>query len=122
MRRPQALTIAFSAMLLALASSTSSPVAQEQRAQVRVDASQVHAVYANFSRVTGTTEEVIIDLGLNTLAQGIPTEPIRLDSRVVLNFFTAKRLLGALQLTIERHEKAFGPIQIDVRKRLLKPT
>ncbi|MCA9174857.1 MAG: DUF3467 domain-containing protein [Planctomycetales bacterium] len=104
--------------------SLSAPVAQEQDApvQVQVDASQVQAIYANFSRVTGTTEEVIIDFGLNTQPQGVPREPIRLDARMVFNFYTAKRLLAALQVTIQRHEQAFGPIEVDVRKRLLKPT
>ena len=126
MQRSQLLAIAICTVMLVLGGRSSAPLAQDPapapQQRVRVDASQVRAVYANFSRVTGTTEEVILDFGLNTQAQGVPANAIRLDSRLVLNFFTAKRLLGALKLTIERHEKAFGPIQIDVRKRILKPT
>ena len=131
MQRSQVWPILICTAMLVLGSQISAPLAQDRaqpapqpapQRQVRVEASQVKAVYANFSRVTGTTEEVILDFGLNTQAQGIPTTPIQLDSRVVLNFFTAKRLLAALQLTIQRHEKAFGPIEIDVRKRILKPT
>ena len=30
----------------------------------------------------------------------------------------AKRLLHALAMTIERHEQAFGPLEIDVQKRI----
>lgn len=120
MSAPQLFTLGASALLLAF-STLSSPTAQEPR-RVQVDSRDVRAVYANFSRVTGTTEEVIVDFGLNTTASGVPKTPIRIDSRIVLNFYTAKRLMTALKLTIERHEKAFGPVEVDVRKRVLKPT
>ena len=114
----QRITLSVSALLLSFA-TFSTPTAQEP-ARVRIDSSDVRAVYANFSRVTGTAEEVIIDMGLNTQATGVPAEPIRIDSRLVMNFYTAKRLLGGLNVTVQRHEKAFGPIEIDVRKRVLK--
>ena len=119
MKRSQAITLGFSALVLSLA-AFSGPTAQDTR--VQIDTDDVRAVYANFSRVTGTTEEVIIDFGLNTQPTGVPSQPIKIDSRLVLNFYTAKRLMGVLQLTVDRHEKAFGPIEIDVKKRVLKPT
>ncbi|MFM7740790.1 MAG: DUF3467 domain-containing protein, partial [Planctomycetota bacterium] len=37
---------------------------------------------------------------------------------IIVNFYTAKRLLGALYQTIQRHEEVFGPIEIDVQKRV----
>ncbi len=37
------------------------------------------------------------------------------------NSYTAKRLLHALQLTIQRHEATFGVLEIDVQKRI-RPT
>ena len=120
MTSPQLYTLGASALLFVL-STLSSPTAQEPR-RVEIDTQQVRAVYANFSRVTGTTEEVIVDYGLNDVASGVPKSPIRIDARVVMNFYTAKRLMTALQMTVERHEKAFGPVEVDVRKRVLKPT
>ena len=36
---------------------------QEARPQLQVDDSQVVATYANFCRVTGTPEELIVDFG-----------------------------------------------------------
>ena len=120
MSSSQLFTLGVSAILFAI-SMLSSPTAQEPR-RVEVNTDDVRAVYANFSRVTGTPEEVIVDFGLNTQANGVVKSPVRVDSRVVVNFYTAKRLMTALQLTIERHEKAFGPIEVDVRKRVLKPT
>jgi hypothetical protein len=34
-----------------------------------------------------------------------------------MNFYTAKRLLTALGMTIQRHEGMFGSIELDVRRR-----
>jgi hypothetical protein len=89
------------------------------RAPIRVDDRHVINGYANFCRVTGTPEELIIDFGLNTQPFGVPTDPITITQRIVTNFFTAKRMLHALQLTLQRHEAAFGVLETDVQKRVV---
>jgi hypothetical protein len=86
--------------------------------QIKFDDSRVTAFYANFCRVTGTPEELIIDFGLNPQPVGIPTTPIVVTERIVTNFYTAKRMLLALQATIQRHEQVFGVIETDVQKRV----
>ena len=68
--------------------------AQPQQ-QVQLDDSNVNSCYANFCRVTGTPEELIIDFGLNTQPVGVPEKPIRISDRIILNHFTAKRLLAS---------------------------
>jgi Protein of unknown function (DUF3467) len=88
------------------------------RAQVSVDDVNAVAVYANFCRVTGTPEEVILDYGLNSQPFGTPTKPILVSQRIVLNFYTAKRMLHALDTTIQRHEATFGELETDVQKRI----
>ena len=85
---------------------------------IKFDDSNVNATYANFCRVTGTPEELIIDFGLNPQPIGIPTTPIVVTNRIVTNFYTAKRMLLALQTTIQRHEQTFGTLEIDVQKRI----
>jgi hypothetical protein len=94
------------------------PAAQQQRVQLEIDDSKVNAMYANFCRVTGTPEELIIDFGLNPQPVGIPTHPIPVNQRIVTNFYTAKRMLRALELTIQRHEATFGVLETDVQKRV----
>ena len=94
------------------------PQPQPQRVQVQIDDSKVLASYANFCRVTGTPEELIIDFGLNPQPVGIPSQPIAVTQRIITNFFTAKRMLHALQLTVQRHEATFGVLEIDVNKRV----
>ncbi|REK23923.1 MAG: DUF3467 domain-containing protein [Planctomycetota bacterium] len=91
----------------------------QQRATFEVDDSHAAAFYANFCRVMGTPEELIIDLGLNKQPVGVPSEPIRISQRVIVNFFTAKRLLAALQMAVQRHEATFGVLETDVQKRIV---
>ncbi len=90
----------------------------QQRTQVEIDDTKALALYANFCRVTGTPEELIIDFGLNPQPFGVPTQPIAITQRIITNFFTAKRMLHALQLTIQRHEQTFGVLETDVQKRV----
>jgi len=91
---------------------------QQQRMQVEIDDTKALALYANFCRVTGTPEELIIDFGLNPQPFGVPTQPIGITQRIITNFFTAKRMLHALSLTIQRHEATFGVLETDVQKRV----
>ncbi len=91
---------------------------QQARPEIKFDDSKAVASYANFCRVTGTPEELIVDFGLNNQPMGVPTESIPIAQRVIVNFFTAKRLLGALSMSVQRHEAAFGVLETDVQKRI----
>jgi hypothetical protein len=86
--------------------------------QLRVDDSNILASYANFCRVTGSPEELSIDFGFNPQPVGVPTEPIKVVQRIIVNFFTAKRLLAALSMSVQRHEAVFGVLETDINKRL----
>ena len=95
------------------------PQQQPQRQQVQLDDYDVVARYANFCRVNGTPEELIIDFGLNSQPFGAPAEKLKVSQRLVVNYFTAKRLLAALSMSVQRHEQAFGVLETDVQKRVL---
>lgn len=92
---------------------------QEQGQRVQVNDDKAMCAYANFCRVTGTPEELIIDFGLNSQPFGIPTEPVQITQRIVTNYYTAKRMLHALHLSVQRHEQAFGVLETDVQKRVV---
>jgi len=94
------------------------PAQQAARPQVEIDDSRAEALYANFCRVTGTPEELIIDFGLNPQPFGVPKHPIPCNQRIITNFYTAKRMLHALTLTIQRHEATFGVLETDVQRRV----
>jgi hypothetical protein len=91
---------------------------QRQMQQLQVNDANAIACYANFCRVTGSPEELIIDFGLNPQPVGVPKDPIEVKQRIIVNFFTAKRLLAALQLSVQRHEQVFGVLETDIQKRL----
>lgn len=91
---------------------------RQQPVQVQVLDDQAQATYANFCRVTGSPEELIVDFGLNPQPIGVPKDPIRVNQRIILNFFTAKRLLAALQMSVARHEAVFGVLETDINKRV----
>lgn len=102
----------------ALATTT----APAQNVRIDLNTAALVPTYSNFFRVTGTFEEMILDFGLHTgamLPQG--PEPVKLSQRLVVSFTTAKRLLGALQAAIGRHEQVFGPVEADPQKRVKRP-
>ena len=106
------------------AEETAAPEAPEQQAPaqqpqpVPVDDAGAVCSYANFCRVTGTPEELIVDFGLNSQPLGAPPEKLVITQRIVVNYFTAKRLLGALSMSVQRHEAAFGVLETDVQRRV----
>jgi hypothetical protein len=101
------------------AAAQQAPAPQQQAApQLQVDDSNVMATYANFCRVTGSPEELIVDFGLNPQPVGVPTKAIKVTQRIIVNFFTAKRLLAALSMSVQRHEAVFGVLETDINKRL----
>ncbi len=106
------------------AASEKKPQQQQQQQQrqpaqqLQVNDANAIACYANFCRVTGSPEELIIDFGLNPQPVGVPKDPIEVKQRIIVNFFTAKRLLAALQMSVQRHEAVFGVLETDIQKRL----
>src|SRR5437660_4015862 len=89
-----------------------------QPPQFNVDTSHLSTVYANFCRVTGTPEELVLDFGLNTQMAPVPSETVKLTHRLVMNYFTAKRLLGALHMAVQQHENVYGVLEVDIQKRV----
>lgn len=94
------------------------PPQASQPPQIEVDDSKALASYANFCRVTGTPEEVLIDFGLNEHPFGAQTHPLPITQRIITNYYTAKRLLQVLHMTVGRYEATFGVLEIDVQKRI----
>ena len=94
------------------------PAAQPE---ITLNEKGAYAAYSNFARVTATPEEVIVDFGLNPnpFLQG--KQEVNVTQRLIMNFYTAKRLCSALLMTLQRHEATFGSIELDVRRRAHMP-
>ncbi|WP_417380626.1 DUF3467 domain-containing protein [Gimesia sp.] len=107
------------------ADETTEPAAEAaqapaQQQQVKVNDDNVAASYANFCRVSSTPEELILDLGLNPQPLDPANTEINVGQRIILNHYTAKRLLSALSMALQRHEQAFGVLETDIRKRVVR--
>ena len=92
-----------------------------QMPQFQMDTSELSTIYTNFCHVTFLPEELILDFGLNTQMTPSATQPVKLTHRVVMNFFTAKRLLNGLHFAVSRYENAFGVLELDFQKRARMP-
>lgn len=94
------------------------PAAGPAQSEIVLNDSDAHSAYSNFARVTATPEEVIIDFALNPnpFVQG--RHEVKISQRLIMNFYTAKRLCRALVATLQRIEASFGPIELDVQRRV----
>ena len=88
-----------------------------QQAEIVLKEEHANIAYSNFARVTSTAEEVIIDFCLNPNPFHTGRQEIPVAQRLIMNFYTAKRLFSALGMTLQRHEGTFGPIELDIRRR-----
>src|SRR5271166_1997357 len=93
------------------------PPAQQAQSEIILNEKDAHIAYSNFARVTSTAEEVIIDFCLNPNPFHTGRHEIAVSQRLIMNFYTAKRLSSALGMTLQRHEATFGPIELDIRRR-----
>ena len=98
----------------------------ERSVQVHVEATGMETIYANAFQSNATPEEILISFGMNQmLPQQAEDQPaqvrLKLDTRVVLNPYTAKRLAIQLAQMVRQHEVQFGPLELDVSKRIQAP-
>ena len=73
-----------------------------------VECSNMSSFYTNDAHVTSVDDEVILSLGVRPLPNGEANAPVK---RVYMSFFSAKRFLMALQMSVERHEQTFGAVR-----------
>lgn len=96
------------------------PAATEAAPQIQptIEPQDLEPIYTNFARVTGSPEELILDFGLNSQPIGNTNTPVKISERLVMNYYTAKRLWHTLGISLQRHEQAFGVLETDIAKRI----
>ena len=84
---------------------------------LKVNEGDARTVYANVCLVHGTPEEVVLNFGVafNPAHEG--EMDMRLQSRVVLNYYTTKRLAVMLSRTLTQYEATYGALELDPRRR-----
>ncbi len=100
----------------------------QKQVRLRIDERNMRTSYANAFRTNGTAEEVMLDFGLNQISPATqqqaasqkeqqPEIIFQISDRVILNYYSAKRLAITLSQLIRRHEDQFGQLELDVAKR-----
>jgi len=94
----------------------------QRQVRIQMDQSKMTVGYANMVATNATAEEVVLDFGLNLMQPGQTQQgPVQMvfqvSERVVLNYYSAKRLALALGQAVRRHEEQFGQIELDVTQR-----
>jgi hypothetical protein len=93
-------------------------MAHEGKHETPLDHSDVTTAYANWYQVLGTPEELIVELGVTPNLGVVTADPIQVKQRLVMSFYTAKRLVTHLHYAIRRYESVFGELEIDVPARM----
>ena len=82
---------------------------------VKWDDSNMGTSYANVCNVTSTREEVALLFGTNqTLYTGQQEVTVKLNNRIVLSPFAAKRLMKLLENVLGQYENRFGQLNIGI--------
>ena len=103
----------------------------QRQIRIRINEQNMTSSYANAFRTNGTAEEVMLDFGFNIInpmavqqqqqqeqpQQGQPEIIFQVNDRVIMNYYSAKRLAITLSQLIRRHEEQFGELELDVTKR-----
>ena len=94
----------------------------QQQIRIRLDEREMKTAYANAFRTNGTAEEVMLDFGStwSSPGPGQQSQPeiiFQVTDRIVMNYYSAKRLAITLSQLIRRHEEQFGELELDVTKR-----
>lgn len=104
-----------------ISSAQTPPNQAQNQFQVSIDDSHSTTTYSSTCRVSGTAEEVNLDFGGALRPTGARSAVIRIDHRIILSPWSAKRLALLLQQTVTRYEQTYGVIELDERRRRLAP-
>ncbi len=96
----------------------------QQQVALRMDERDLSTGYANAFRTNATPEELVVDFGYNAVGPapdgGQPQITFKLSNRVIMNYYTAKRLALSLGQVIRQYEDAYGEIELNADERRKK--
>jgi hypothetical protein len=82
---------------------------------VKFDDTGITNAYANVCNVSSSREEVVLVFGMNNAWEREATEVrVKLNSRVILSPFAAKRLALLLNSVVQQYETRFGTMDVGV--------
>ncbi len=92
---------------------------QQAQMKIEIDDTQVASDYSSTVRVWGSAEEINLDFAGPLRPTGQNSAKLKIDHRVIMNPWAAKRLAISLGQAIARYEQTYGPLELDARKRMI---
>ncbi len=100
----------------------------QRQVRLRIDEREMRTSYTNAYRTNTTSEEVVIDFGMNLMTpaqqggqegQGQSQGEIlfKANDRIVMNYYTAKRLAMTMSQIVRQYEQRFGELKLNVNER-----
>ncbi len=94
-----------------------SVAAQANQIQISIDDSDAQTTYSSLVRVGGSAEELVLDFSGPLRPTGPKSAVMKVDQRIIMNPWAAKRLHMAIEQAIQRYEETYGSLEVDERKR-----
>jgi hypothetical protein len=91
--------------------------AANPQVQLQIDDASAPVTYSTTVRVWGSAEEFNLDFAGPLRPAGQGAARLKIDQRLVLNPWAAKRLAIALGQAVGRYEQTYGALELDERKR-----
>ncbi|MCH7909894.1 MAG: DUF3467 domain-containing protein [Candidatus Hydrogenedentes bacterium] len=97
----------------------------QKKVRIRIDESNINTSYVSGFRPTMGPEELMLDFGLNHVRPtGNKEQPVEIvfqaSSRLIMSYFSAKRLAVALSRVVRRYEQEFGEIELNAANRRIR--
>ena len=98
----------------------------QAKVRLRVDQRDMNVTYANSFRPVPSTEEFTLDFGINQTfpinddSQANAEIVFGVESRIVMNYYTAKRLALSLNEVVGKYEEQFGELKLNANARRIK--
>lgn len=93
---------------------------QGEQIQITIDDTGAPSTYASTVRVWGSAEEINIDFAGPIKPTAPGAAKLKVDHRMIMNPYAAKRLAIQLTQTIAAYEQTYGMLEIDSRKRIIR--
>lgn len=97
----------------------SAAATEQKQMQLQIDDANAPVTYSSTVRVWGSAEEVILDFAGPLRPAGPSAAKLKVDQRIILNPWTAKRLAMQMGQAVARYEQTYGALEIDPRKRMV---
>lgn len=98
----------------------SAAASEQQQVKIQIEDAQAPVTYATIVRVSGSGEEFTLDFAGPLRPTGPKSAQLKVDQRIIMNPWAAKRLCMALTQAVTRYEQGYGQLEIDPRKRLIQ--